>query len=198
MANILWDESKPAGADSLALGDNEIRSAKSSIRAAMDTEHVWPAAGGDAGAHRLGSGRPYVGVQSAVSSSGTDGKLFWASDTSQFFHVGSGGTAYIGGPRVISAGSYPGFAAPQRYQWFDEFGEGKTVSGTTIISFPNSGYSGRPFLQVTAFDQAGAVAQIMYITSVTATQATIKSSATNLLGNSSTSFFWRSVGTRVL
>jgi hypothetical protein len=119
------------------------------------------------------------------------------SDTSRLFGVGSGGTSFLGGPTVISAGSYPG-TVPQRALWVEEFGEGRTISGSTIISIPNSGYSGRPYVFLTAYDQAGAVAQIMYLTSVTGTQFTAKSSATNLLGASNTSFFWRSVGTRAL
>lgn len=197
MAVINWDEGKPAGGDSLGIGDDEIRSTKTAIRTGLDTEHVWPSGGGDAGVHRLGSARPYVGTQSLVSSTGTDGRLMWASDTSTFWHVGSGGTAFIGGARVISAGSYPGGAPPQRYYWAEEFGEGKTVSGTTNVAFPNSGYSGKPFVQLTAFNPGGFVAQIMYLVAVSAGQFTARSSATDLGGNSSTSFFWRSVGTRV-
>ena len=75
----------------------------------------------------------------------------WASDTSQFFHVGSGGTVLIGGPRVLSMGSFPGGAPPQRIQWAMEAGEGATTdsSGQTTITFPNSGFSGRPFTTLT-------------------------------------------------
>ena len=197
MATINWDETKPAGADNVAIGDNQIRSDKTALRAAIDTEHVFPSSGGDAGVHRLGSARPYYGAQSLVSSTGSDGRLMITSDTSRLFAVGSGGTVYLGGAQGISAGTYPG-TVPQRSQWIEEFGEGKTASGTTIVSLPNSGYSGKPYVYLTAYDQAGSVAQIMYLTSVTATQFTVKSSATNLLGNSTTSFFWRSLGTRAL
>lgn len=196
MPSIGWNEGSPQDGDSAGLGDDEIRSLKTSVRIGLDGEHVWPSGGGDAGVHRLGSARPYVGLQSLASSTGTDGRLFHASDTSRLFGVGSGGTVFIGGPTVISAGSFPGGAAPQRSLWVEEFGEGKTVSGTTIVSLPNSGYSGKPYVTLTAYDPAGSVAQIMYLTSVTATQFTARSSATNLLGTSNTSFFWRSVGTR--
>lgn len=196
--NINWDEAKPAGGDSISIGDNQARSDKSAIRSALAAEHNFDAAGGaNTGYHVPGSARPYFGAQSAVSSTGTDGRLYHASDSSRFFGVGSGGTTFIGGPTVISAGSYPG-TVPQRAIWVEEFGEGKTISGTTIVSIPNSGYSGKPYVQLTAYDQAGSVAQIMYLTSVTATQFTVKSSATNLLGASSTSFFWRSIGSRTL
>lgn len=151
--------------------------------------------------HRLGSGRPYVGTQSAVSSSGTDGRLMVTSDTSRFFHVGSGGTSYIGGATVISAGSYPGGAAPQRYIWAEEWGEGKTASGATAISFPNSGFSGKPFttfgLVLTSLAADGGAA-IMWLSGAGKTGFTMNSRLTDGVTNSSHSFFWRSVGTRVL
>lgn len=196
MPTISWNEGSPADSDSAGLGDDQIRSLKTSIRVGLDSEHVWPSSGGDAGVHRLGSARANVGVQSLVSSSGTDGRLYETSDTSRLFHVGSGGTSYIGGATVISAGSFPG-SQPQRHVWVEEFGEGLTASGSTIITIPNSGYSGRPFIQVTAYNP-NIVAQIMTISNVATAQFTVRSCATDLLGNSSVSFFWRSVGSRVL
>lgn len=198
MPIILWSESDPQGSDSIGLGDDQIRSLKTSVRIGLDAEHVWPSGGGDAGVHRLGSARPYVTTQSLISSTGTDGRLAWTSDTSQFFHVGSGGTAFIGGARVISAGSYPGAVPPQRYYWADEWGEGKTVSGITTVAFPNSGYSGKPFVVCTPCNTSSPNIQTIYIITMGAASFTVRSSATDNLMNSTTSFFWRSVGTRVL
>src|SRR6185436_16344531 len=146
MPLIGWDENSPPDTESAGLGDDRIRSLRTSLRVGLDGEHVWPSASGDAGVHRLGSGRPYYGLQSAVSSSGSDGRLMQTSDTSRLFGVGSGGTSFIGGPTVLSAGSFPG-TVPQRHYWAEEFGEGKTAaSGTTTVGFPNSGYSGKPFV----------------------------------------------------
>jgi len=195
---ILWQEGKPDGDDSLGIGDEDARSTKTAIRNAMAAEHVWDAAGGaNTGAHVFGSARPYYGVQSNVSSTGSDGRIMQTSDTSRLFGVGSGGTSFLGGPTVISAGSFPGFTVPQRSIWVEEWGEGKTNSGSTVVTFPNSGFSGKPFVQVTGIDTNSRI-QIVTIASVTATQLTVKSSATDLLGGSTTSFFWRSVGTRTL
>lgn len=195
---VNWNEGEPADTESAGLGDDRIRSMKTSVRAGLDSEHNWPSGGGaNTGYHRYGSARAYYGVQSAVSSSGSDARLMFTSDTSRLFGVGSGGTSFIGGPGVISAGSYPGLAPPQRHIWVEEFGDGKTVSGSTIVSIPNSGYSGNPFVFVTAFN-TNVVAQIMTLISVTPTQFTVRSSATDLVGNSNTTFFWRSIGTRVL
>ena len=196
MPTISWNEGLPAGGDSLGIGDDEIRSTKTALRTGLDAEHVWPSASGDAGVHRLGSARPYFGVQSAVSSTGSDGRLMQTSDTSRLFGVGSGGTVFIGGATTISAGSYPG-TVPQRHHWVEEFGEGKTSVGNLIVSIPNSGYSGRPYVTLTAYDTTTNM-QSVWLTNVAATQFTVKSSSSNLLGNSSTSFFWRSVGTRAL
>lgn len=201
MAVIGWDEGKPDGGDSLGQGDNEIRSLKTSLRQGLDTEHVWPSGGGAAGVHRLGSARPYIGPQSLVSSTGTDGRLFHASDSSQLFGVGSGGTVLLGGPTVLSAGSFPGGAAPQRYQWVLEFGEGKTASGSTTITIPNSGYSGVPFVQITnkitnLITDGGA--SIMWVSGVGFGSFVANSRLTNGVTTSSHSFFWQSIGTRAL
>jgi len=193
---IEWTEGDPAGSESLGLGDNRIRSLKSSVRVGLDAEHVWPSASGDAGVHRQGSARPYYGTQSLVSSTGTDARLMQTSDTSRLFGVGSGGTTFLGGPTAISAGSYPG-TVPQRAIWVEEFGQGKTVSGLTTVSFPNSGFSTTPFVQITAYN-TNIVAQIMTLTSVSATQFGVRSCATDLGGTSSTTFFWRAIGQRTL
>lgn len=196
MPTIEWTEGDPAGSESLGLGDNRIRSLKSSVRVGLDAEHVWPSASGDAGVHRQGSARPYYGTQSLVSSTGTDARLMQTSDTSRLFGVGSGGTTFLGGPTAISAGSYPG-TVPQRAIWVEEFGQGKTVSGLTTVSFPNSGFSTTPFVQITAYN-TNIVAQIMTLTSVSATQFGVRSCATDLGGTSSTTFFWRAIGQRTL
>lgn len=197
MPTISWDEGKPAGADSLGIGDDQIRSDKTAIRTAIDTEHVFPSGGGDAGVHRLGSARAHYAIQSLVSSSGTDGRLMQTSDTSQFFHVGSAGTSLIGGATVISAGSYPG-NVPQRAYWAMEFGEGKTASGVVQVTYPNSGYSGRPFVQVTPKLTTETTACILWIDSVGATSFMVQSRLTNGATTSSHSFYWQSIGTRTL
>lgn len=201
MPSIGWNESAPQGSDSLGAGDDEIRSLKTSVRIGLDGEHVWPSGGGDAGVHRLGSGRPFVGAQSLVSSTGTDGRLYWASDTSNFFHTGSGGTAFVGGARVISAGSYPGGVAPQRYYWAMEFGEGRIkTSGGTVITFPNSGFSGAPFTQLQASRQTSGSGDwaIAILDTVSATAMTVIAINESGAGLSNCSFFWQSIGSRVL
>lgn len=197
-SNIAWNNSDPPDTESAGLGDDRIRSLKTSVQEGLDNEHNWPSGGGaNTGYHRFGSARAYVGTQSLVSSSGSDGRIMLTSDTSRLFHVGSAGTSFIGGPTVISVGSYPGLAPPQRFIWVEEFGDGKTVSGATQITIPNSGYSGNPFVFLTAFN-TNVVAQIMTLAAVSPTQFTVRSSATDLVGNSTTTFFWRSIGTRTL
>lgn len=194
--NVTWDETKPAGGDSLAIGDNQLRSDKTALRNALAAEHNFDASGGaNTGYHVLGSARPFYGTQSAVSSTGSDGRIMLTSDTSRLFGVGSAATAFIGGPTVISAGSYPG-TVPQRHIWVEEFGEGATKSSTTIVSIPNSGYSGKPFVLLTAYP-ASPLGHSMVLTSVTATQFTVGSFNTADTA-SAISFFWRSVGSRVL
>lgn len=150
MAQIGWSESAPANGDNLGLGASEIRSLKTAVRTGLDAEHVWPSTGGDAGVHRLGSARAFVGAESAVSSSGTDGRLMVASNTSRLFHVGSGGTMLLGGYNALHmeiAGSLN--ALPQTHYWASFTTAGLLGSlGTAIVAFPNSGYSGIPFVLV--------------------------------------------------
>jgi hypothetical protein len=120
------------------------------------------------------------------------------SDTSRLFGVGSGGTTFLGGPTVISAGSFPG-TVPQRSIWVEEWGEGKTAaSGTTIVSFPNSGFSGKPYVMVTAIPSS--ILQTASFVAVASVGAGSFAAASFTTGGaqSSVSFYWRSVGSRAI
>lgn len=197
---IGWDESKPADTDSAGLGDDEIRSLKTALRTGLDGEHVWPSGGGDAGVHRYGSARAYYGTQSRVSSSGTDGRLMVTSDTSRIFHVGSTATSFLGGPAVISAGSYPG-SVPQRHYWAMEFGKVLTLgaSASTDVTIPNSGFSGVPFVLVTnATTEAGGGGAYLRVEDQSNTGFTIVSYQTT--GGLFAGIYcdWLSIGTRAL
>ena len=151
MPNITWNEASPADVDQVSGGDDAIRSLKTAIRVGLDSEHVWPSAGGDAGVHRIGSARAYYAAQSLVSSSGTDGRIMVASDTSRLFHVGSAGTMFLGGANTPSIGSAP--VGGQRFFWAIETGENKIASaGQLVVTLPNSGFSGAPFVTLTTFD----------------------------------------------
>lgn len=202
MANIGWDESTPADTESAGLGDDRIRSLKTSLRQGLAAEHTWPSAGGDSGIHLLGSARAFFGTQSTVSSSGTDGRLMQTSDSSQMFHVGSGGTSLIGGPNVISLGTFPG-TAPQRAQWVEEVGLVHMPSGsgiTALVTFPNSGFSGVPYVWLTQneTDPVGTITGggPLYATSLTKTS--FIAFGGTVLGGSGFTVAWRSLGTRTL
>lgn len=196
MASIGWDENTPADTESLGLADDRIRSLKTSLRQGLAEEHVWPSAGGDVGFHLRGSAKAYVGVQSAVSSSGTDGKLMQTSDTSRLFGVGSGGTSFVGGPTVISAGSFPG-TVPQRHYWAEEFGTVVCPTlGRTQVTIPNSGYSGLPYVFVsgwtTGASQTTVSCQIRDVLATSFFVQDVTDSGTSM------HYVWRSIGTRVL
>lgn len=198
MPTIGWDETVPSDGESAGLGDDRIRSLKTSVRVGLDSEHVWPAGGGDAGVHRPGSARPYFGVQSAVSSAGTDGKTMWASDTSNYFHVGSGGTSFIGGPQTLSVGSYPA-TVPQRHHWVIETGETKlNALGQVVVNYPNSGFSGIPFTTVTGWNADAITYFFGTIAGRSATSFTVSFVDHSGAPASSQSFYWMSIGTRVL
>lgn len=154
--SVGYDVTTPADGESAGLGDDRIRSLKTSLQQALDAEHNFPATGGaNTGYHVMGSARPFYGLQSAVSSSGSDGRLMQTSDTSRLFHVGSGGTSLVGGVTAILNGGFPG-TAPQRHYWAMESiftaTPGSTVTHT--IAFPNSGFSGRPLVFVQPWSAA--------------------------------------------
>lgn len=193
MAQVQWNEADPADTEQISLGDDRIRSMKTSIRQAMDDEHVWPSAGGDCGKHRLGSAKVYYGMQSTVSSTGTDGKLMVTSDTSNLFHVGSAGTMFLGGQRAISAGSSP--VGGQGFYWAEEFGVAEDSGGGVGISFPNSGFSGIPFVTTSAWSANGHQI-IATITDITQTLLTVHCRNASTGVGSASSVMWRSTGTR--
>ena len=116
---IGWDESIPPITEQAGLGYARIQSDKTSTRQGLDAEHGWPSAGGLSGFHRLGSARAFVGTQSRVSSSDTDGRLMVTSDSSRLFGVGSTGTVLLGAAAMLSMGSFPvatpnGITGPSR------------------------------------------------------------------------------------
>ena len=199
--SIGWDEASPSDTESAGLGDDRIRSTKTSLRQALDAEHNWPSGGGaNTGYHVYGSARPYVGLQSAVSSSGSDGRLMYASDSSRLFGVGSEGTVLLGDSQLLSVGTTTGISRPQRAYWACEFGEGRTIGAAGLsTTFPNSGFSGRPFVLVAPGVQTDVTqVEIPFITSITATAFTVRSATTTGATPSDASFNWLSIGTRTL
>ena len=196
-SNIGWDNTSPADTESAGLGDDRIRSLKTSLQEGLDNEHNWASGGGaNTGYHRLGSARPFYGTQSAVSSSGSDGRLMLTSDTSRLFGVGSGGTVLLGGPTVLSIDSFPG-STPQRHYWAIEFGVVTASSGTANITFPNSGFSGVPFVQATAHTGGGSI-PVVTIETRTASGATLRLVDSVAGGPINADIGWLSIGTRVL
>lgn len=145
-SNITWNEASPAMTESAGSADTLMRSLKTSIRQSIDDEHVWPSTGGsNVGYHRFGSARPFYGTQSRVSAA-ADGRMMLASDTSNFFMVGSGGTLFVGGPNIISHASLVADALPQTHRWAMDSG---TTTVSSVITFTGSGYSGVPVILAT-------------------------------------------------
>lgn len=147
--NVNWSESAPANGDNAGLGAQEIRSLKTSVRNAMDAEHLFSSTGGaGTGAHRQGSARAFYGAESTVSSADTDGRLMVSSNRSRLFHVGSTGTMYLGSATGLSvASSVLGAtilgALPQTHYWAIEDWFGTTGSSGSVTQ-PFSAFSGVP------------------------------------------------------
>lgn len=200
---IGWDEAVPSDSENAGLGDDRIRSIKTSARIALDDEHLWPSSGGsNVGAHRLGTARVFIGNQSLVSSSGTDGRLMFTSDTSRLFGVGSGGTVFLGGPTVLSLGTFGQAGGPtQRHHWVAEVGgldsTLTTASGYTTVTFPNSGFSGIPAIMLNAVGPEGVFCEVSAHT-ITKTGFVIRTISVSSALVSNVTVNWISIGTRAL
>lgn len=115
--SIAWNESSPANTDLVGQGDDEIRSLKSNLRGGLAAEHDWPTSGpANAGGHKLGSARVFVGTNSQVSSADTSGRLMWDSSNSNLNYVGAEGTGFIGGAYGVSFSTIlPPLSAASRF-----------------------------------------------------------------------------------
>lgn len=191
MANVLWNENAPAESDIADAAP--IRSIVTSLRVGLAAEHVWPTSTGPGfGVHLLGSARAFYDLQSNVSSAGTDGRLFQTSDTSRLFHVGSAGTSFIGGNTVLSVGSQP--AGGQRFYWALETGVeviGAVPTGTVV--FPNSGFSGAPFVVTSVFTGNP---MMFVLTTVNGTQFAYQGYTKSGVATGNYNLYWMSIGTR--
>jgi hypothetical protein len=192
-ASVNWDATVPADGDSLGQGDDVIRSLKTSLQVGLGAEHNWPAtSAADTGYHLRGSGRAFFAAQSLVSgvqpAAQGNGRIMIASDTSRFFGCGSDGTVLLGGgPTSLSLGTFPG-TVPQRHYWVEEIGA-EACALTQAITFPNSGFSGKPYVFISA-ESEEAVALPLTIVSLSAIGFTAVGSRCTV--------HYRSLGTRVL
>lgn len=198
--NAGWDNTQPADTENAGLGDDRIRSMKTSVQQALDAEHNFPSGGGaNTGYHVLGSARPYYGLQSAVSSSGSDGRLMLTSDTSRLFGVGSGGTVLLGGWGSLSVDTTTGITWPQRAYWALEFGLASSdANGRLQVTFPNSGFSGVPLTQITGRNGTNLV--VANIDPVGASGSQFSAFVGDMAGVAvaSASCAWFSIGSRTL
>ena len=198
---IAWSESDPPVTANAGLGYQAIQSVKTSARQVIAAEHNFASSGGDdQGYHLYGSARPYYGTQSAVSSSGSDGRIMLTSDTSRLFGVGSGGTVFLGGPTVLSLGTFPD-SLPQRSVWVEEFGEGLLVtsSGSTTITFPNSGFSGVPYTNAFITATVAGIGGFLQAVNIDGASVIIQcNTVSGTFSLSAITFNWFSRGTRTL
>lgn len=188
--SIGWNENAPAATDPAGSGDDEIRSVKSNLRGALDSEHYWPIAGGAAvGYHRYGSARPYVGAASAVSSDGTDGRLLFSSTDSSFWYGSATSVSLIGGANVLVAPS--GMSLTNRHANLVQSGIAFSAAGASVTTFPSS-YSGVPTLFLQALSTTPTIMRV-----VTQSGQSFRAIGTDTAGGtvSNLTFYWMSMGT---
>ena len=203
-----WDTTIPAGGESVGLGENRIQSVKTTLQQALDSEHVWPSAGGIIGQHRAGSTRAFYGTQSQVSASTTseagNGGMMLTSDSTRLFNSGVFGKSLLGaGPGSLSLDTTAGMTfAPQNVRWAMEVGV-TSMGSAIVVVFPNSGFSGMPFLQVSVYTQPTALVAgpsrvfKLHVLTASGFSGQIVDSTNNVQRDDS-AVMWQSVGTRAL
>ena len=134
MSNISigWDQTAPTDSDAAGAGAAAFRSLKSNIQGGLGAEHVWPTANGNAGAHKAGSARVFVGASSAVSSADTTGRLMFNSTLSQLVYLDSASSTIVGGRGAVQATALLGSFRTQ-YPAMD-VGAATTLATTKLIS----------------------------------------------------------------
>lgn len=212
--SILWDESSPAGSEKVGLGDDRIRSTKTSVRAALDSEHYFASSSSTAGAHRPGSAVAFYGATSAVSSLSTttfpvsnNGRMMIDSTTTRLYSVGYGGASMLGaGPLGLSVDSaaYIGgipFGSKQTLRWGMEVGIVASKASTHRVTFPNSGFSAPPYLQISCYTQdigGNDPARIVKLDAVSASEFSCQVVAAENGDASTAGIMWYAIGPRAL
>lgn len=162
--SIAWDQAAPADSDAAGAGAAAFRSLKSNIQGGLNAEHVWPTANGNAGAHRAGSARVFVGASSAVSSADTTGRLMFNSTLSQLVYLDSASSTIVGGRGAVQATALLGSFMTQ-YPAMD-MGKLTTLATTKIVSVATGhqafavSFATTPSLVVSMQDFTGTTAEV--------------------------------------
>lgn len=196
-----WDNSKPGANDQAGNGDDEIRSLRSNLQGALDSEHNFANGGlsSGGGAHRLGSARAFYGAESTVSSSDTMGRLMVSSDRSRLFHVGSNGTMLLGAATILSIAS--GFllqTPPQTHYWaLEDLVITNTILSNGSIGFPfYSSFSGKPLVFAVPY-LGSALHPVVIATNASNATCYFYDSSDSLVANATTAHVI-SIGSRLL
>lgn len=165
MANVSgWTSSQPSGESSIRLGDDLIRSDKSILSAALNSEHyfdpVTSASSNSGGLHRPGSARLWSAQRASLttpSSNDSSGQMWYATDMLAFgvftassietFSHGSnppGARLYSATTTASSGATLPIMMATENY----DIG-GYTSANTNVFTVP-AGLGGRYLLTLNA------------------------------------------------
>jgi hypothetical protein len=89
-----WDSSKPSGNSKFKDSDDQLRAHWGVINEVWEEEHYMTSGTSSAasgGVHRLGSARPYVGAESAISVAADPGRVMVTTDSNKVWNIGSSG-----------------------------------------------------------------------------------------------------------
>ena len=122
-----WSKSLPSSTSSVSETDDLLRSHWSILESAIEEEHFFKESSGiSTGVHKLGSGRPYYGTYSQVSSAKDRARFMVDSDYSRFWYVGSDATYEMGGSQTGNVGGTVEFVGGSKILVFNS---GRTTVG---------------------------------------------------------------------
>lgn len=202
---IGWNEASPANSDLVGQGDDQMRSIRSNVRGALDSEHNFPSTGGaNSGYHRYGSARPFVEPASRVSSTGTAGRLIFNSTDSSFWNSGAADASLIGHPGVLvnpNGGNAPScYSTPAKFYTLTQYGTfifHNGASANSNVTFA-SAYSGAPAVFLTAIDVSNVIRPSLSFVNASGFSASVReanSVAFYTSGAATAIVNWMSIGT---
>lgn len=201
-ASIGWNNNSPANTDLVGSGDDEIRSIRTNLQGALDSEHDFPATGGStAGVHRLGSARVHVGTASQVSSGDTSGRLMLNTNDYTMWALTPNLVGPIAGQATVfnlnATGPYQGGgAAGSRVRSSFQCGLSTITSDiTTMVTF-DSAYSGVPIVVAAPLTKGRGDRWFVSILTITPTGfGAILVDDTSNIASSGRTIQWMSFGT---
>ena len=161
-SNAGWDKTVPSGTSSIAQGDDDIRSTKSSMQAWWEQEHyATDGSTNSAGVHKLGSARVYMGASPSALSNPTgdnNGRLMHTSSTNGLWIADGSNSTWTLVTNSITLG------AAQTWTALQGFSSGISASDISVSGSFTGVLSGSTFTHLASISAGG---QLLFPIAVT-------------------------------